>query len=186
MRFHAASWLCAVASVQPFFFLVFFLHKVARNFPSVMCMQSTGNKHSVSQCEKRARTSLFCLRRKRPGWNTPAARQSRGHAIGAARLFNSSPASEWAHTESSSVWPRPLYTLLAIGNMRRTLCEFATGSARPYTLCNSLKWSVQNTRRTHGGMIELQTHMRKREAGVQMCRSLSVFPARRSETRLEN
>lgn len=62
------------------------------NFPSVNCMQSTDNKHSISQCEKRASTSLFCSRRKRKD-ATLVASQDRGHNIRAAQVSNVSPAS---------------------------------------------------------------------------------------------
>lgn len=41
--------------------------QVDRYFPSVNCMQSADNKHSIAQRVKRARASLFCSRRKRTG-----------------------------------------------------------------------------------------------------------------------
>lgn len=66
--------------------------QVVCNFPSVNCMQSTDNKHSISQREKRASTSLFCSRRKRKD-ATLVASQNRGHNMRAAQVSDISPAS---------------------------------------------------------------------------------------------
>lgn len=69
--------------------------QAARNFPSVSCMQSTDNKHSISQLEKRACTSLFCSRRKSKDETLVASQnQKRGHNLRAAQVFNFSPASD--------------------------------------------------------------------------------------------
>lgn len=84
VRSRATFVLCAV-SAQPFLkfkweilALFFSLTRVAHNFPSANCMQSTDNKHSISQLEKRACTSWFCSRRKNE--KQPVAGQNWGHS----------------------------------------------------------------------------------------------------------
>lgn len=56
-------------------------------------MQSTDNKHSISQLEKRTCTSLFCSKRKSKE-RTLVASQNRGQNTRAAQVFNISPASD--------------------------------------------------------------------------------------------
>lgn len=65
---------------------------ILHNFLSVNFMQSTDNKHSVSHCEKRVHTSLFCSQRKSKD-ATLVAGENWGHNMSAAQVFNISPTS---------------------------------------------------------------------------------------------
>lgn len=85
-------------SMQPFIKLKresWSFTQVAPDFPSTNCMQSTDNKHSISQREKRACTSLFCFRRKSKD-TTLMVSQNWGYNMRAAQIFQ--------HLTCSSLW----------------------------------------------------------------------------------
>lgn len=77
--------------------------QVARNFPSENRVQSTDNKHSISQLEKRTCTSLFCSRRKSKDKKL-AASQNRGHSTEHKQVSLASRLRATACTEFTSLW----------------------------------------------------------------------------------
>lgn len=102
-------WLYA-ASVWVFLFVCFLKNRklwpsmqVARNFPSENRVQSTDNKHSISQLEKRTCTSLFCSRRKSKDEKL-AASQNRGHSTEHKQASSASRLRATACTELTSLW----------------------------------------------------------------------------------
>lgn len=118
------------------------------HFPSVNCMQSTDSKHSVSQLEKRACTSLFCSRgeehRTKKHW-WPA------RAEGTTREQHRSSTSRLRATSLGSRLNCPLWT-------RSPRMNVATGSADgelAVQLCHF--FFLKRARRTHGGIIKLQS-----------------------------
>lgn len=151
--------------------------------PPVNCMQSTDNKHSISQREKRVCTSLFCSRRKSKDV-TPVASQNWGHNMRAAQVFNISPASNCTHRVQFCLTMTSLSPCCCLHmNMLCTFhlsewkqthfassCELT--SPPEHWLCtfrHFLKYMVQNTRRTHGGINKLQTQIMEQEAVVIYC-----------------
>lgn len=102
-------WLYA-ASIWVFLFVCFLKNRklwpsmqVARNFPSENRVQSTDNKHSISQLEKRTCTSLFCSRRKSKDEKL-AASQNRGHSTEHKQASSASRLRATACTELTSLW----------------------------------------------------------------------------------